>query len=376
MARKLPSLRELLIAGGVRGGIHLGVVALIALSLWLNGNDILAPSLSANEAAATVEPTALPRVVLPAPTKVQVVEQQEPIPPSKPLVVTAVQALLQVPVPSTIIPERPRQGVITYTVEAGDTVLSIAERFGLRRETVVWTNGELDPDPAMLYVGQVLDILPVDGVYHTVSEGETLATIAERYDATVEAIVGCEWNGFAPGETASGGDADPGQPDASTGGTRIEPGQKLIIPDGVKRFRPRFVRFTVGTISRPDSRGQGDLVWPIEGEVAQGYWDLHRGIDIAGEHGDPVVAADAGVVVYASWECSGYGNLVIIDHGNGYVSYYAHLYGFYVDAGQVVKRGQAIGVRGNTGRSTGPHLHFEVRHSGVQIDPLSLLPRE
>ena len=83
---------------------------------------------------------------------------------------------------------------------------------------------------------------------------------------------------------------------------------------------------------------------------------------------------DDGVVVYAQWECSGYGNLVIVDHNNGYVSYYAHLYGFYVDVGQALKRGQPLGVRGNTGYSTGPHLHFEIRHNGVQLDPLSVLP--
>jgi murein DD-endopeptidase MepM/ murein hydrolase activator NlpD len=115
-------------------------------------------------------------------------------------------------------------------------------------------------------------------------------------------------------------------------------------------------------------------VWPVRGEISQGYSSGHRAIDISTEHGAVVVAADAGTVVYARWESSGYGYLVIVDHGNGFVSYYAHLYGFYIDAGHQVARGEQIGELGTTGRSTGPHLHFEIRHDGVQRNPLDILP--
>jgi murein DD-endopeptidase MepM/ murein hydrolase activator NlpD len=118
----------------------------------------------------------------------------------------------------------------------------------------------------------------------------------------------------------------------------------------------------------------GQWVWPVQGEISQGYTSTHRAVDISTEHGAVVVAANAGKVVYAKWESSGYGYLVIIDHGNGFVSYYAHLYGFYIDAGQMVARGEQIGELGTTGHSTGPHLHFEIRRDGVQRDPLDLLP--
>lgn len=115
-------------------------------------------------------------------------------------------------------------------------------------------------------------------------------------------------------------------------------------------------------------------VWPVRGEISQGYSSEHRAIDISNELGAVVVAADAGTVVYARWESSGYGYFVLIDHHNGFASYYAHLYGFYIDVGAGVARGEQIGELGTTGRSTGPHLHFEIRQDGVQRNPLDLLP--
>jgi murein DD-endopeptidase MepM/ murein hydrolase activator NlpD len=118
----------------------------------------------------------------------------------------------------------------------------------------------------------------------------------------------------------------------------------------------------------------GQWVWPAQGEISQGYKSGHRALDISTEQGAVVVAANTGRVVYARWESTGYGYLVIIDHGNGFVSYYAHLYGFFIDAGQMVARGELIGELGTTGHSTGPHLHFEIRRDGVQLDPLELLP--
>ncbi len=272
--------------------------------------------------------------------------------------IVRLQGLFWSPVPHTIIPERPRRSVITYTVQPGDNVFIIADRFGLKNETIIWANEELETDPDMLYVGQVLNILPIDGIYYTVREGDTLDKIAKRYKVSAEAILNCEYNGLEPGAS------------------EIKPGQKLIVPGGVKPFKPRYIRYYTGPYPKDAPRGSGNFVWPVGGHISQGYWKLHRAIDIAGRHGDIVVAADDGVVVYAAWERSGYGNLVIIDHGNGFATYYAHLYGFYVDVGQAVRRGQPIGARGNTGRSTGPHLHFEIRYNGVQRNPLGFLPRE
>jgi murein DD-endopeptidase MepM/ murein hydrolase activator NlpD len=144
------------------------------------------------------------------------------------------------------------------------------------------------------------------------------------------------------------------------------PASRMVEPD--------YVRVRTGRISKAPLRGEGSLIWPVQGTISQGYSDSHKAIDIMEPDSDVVVASDAGMVAYASWNVSGYGYLVIVNHGNGLVTYYAHLFGFYVDVGESVKRGQPLGVLGSTGRSTGPHLHFEIRDKGVLVDPLSLLP--
>jgi murein DD-endopeptidase MepM/ murein hydrolase activator NlpD len=138
---------------------------------------------------------------------------------------------------------------------------------------------------------------------------------------------------------------------------------------------------SAAALSGDEPAGQATRwVWPVRGEISQFFSDSHRAIDVVSEHdavpghGEAIVAADAGEVVYAEWESSGFGYLVIIDHGDGYRTYYAHLYGFYVDVGKMVERGDLVGQIGNTGNSTAPHLHFEIRHLGISRDPLALLP--
>jgi len=116
--------------------------------------------------------------------------------------------------------------------------------------------------------------------------------------------------------------------------------------------------------------------WPVHGEISQSFSSQHRAIDVVSEPGSLVVAADGGEVVYAEWDISGYGYLVIVEHGDDYRTYYGHLYGFYVDVGQRVERGDLLGQLGNTGRSTGPHVHFEIRYQGIPRDPLELLPSD
>lgn len=169
----------------------------------------------------------------------------------------------------------------------------------------------------------------------------------------------------------AGGAALPQEPstEVSPGSEGVDVG---IVVDGV--FVPMIPSLAPPSSALDAAAAAGQWVWPVRGEISQGYSSGHRAIDISTGQGAVVLAADAGTVVYARWESSGYGYLVIIDHRNGFVSYYAHLYGFYIDAGQDVARGEQIGELGNTGRSTGPHLHFEIRHNGVQRDPLDLLP--
>jgi murein DD-endopeptidase MepM/ murein hydrolase activator NlpD len=266
------------------------------------------------------------------------------------------QTAFQSPVTPPSSPAPIDGGVRVYVVRAGDDLTSIAARFGLKRETLIWANKTLEVDPGMLYVGQELYILPVDGVYYTVQQGDTWPAIAERFQVSVEAILNSEYNAIS---------LLLGQPEA---------GRKLVIPGGVKAFKPQEVRLPPQPTVSATPQGTGNWVWPVGGYISQGYWDLHRAIDIATRHGDVVMAADAGTVVYAEWGWAGYGNLVVVDHGNGFRSYYGHLYGFYVDVGEQVERGQPLGALGNTGLSTGPHLHFEIRQDGVLRDPLDYLP--
>ncbi|HDQ72682.1 MAG TPA: LysM peptidoglycan-binding domain-containing protein [Chloroflexi bacterium] len=257
--------------------------------------------------------------------------------------------------PHTIIPDRPRLGVITYTVQAGDTVQSIANTFGLQPTTLMWADSAIEDAPDLLRIGQLVTILPIDGVYHTVAEDDTLASIAEKYDVEPEAIVNCSYNAL-------------NSPDAM-----IQVGTKLIVPGGEKPYVPKVVTTYAG--SAPEgARGTGRFQWPVLGQITQGYWYGHRAIDIGAPTGSAVQAVDGGFVSFAGWTDVGYGYLLVIDHANGFATYYAHLSNMYVSTGQAVDRGQVIGAVGSTGWSTGPHLHFEVRYYGVQQNPRAYLP--
>ncbi|WP_448594587.1 peptidoglycan DD-metalloendopeptidase family protein, partial [Thermoflexus hugenholtzii] len=267
----------------------------------------------------------------------------------------------------TEIPERPRRGIITYTVQAGDTLFGIAEKFKLRPETILWANYDvLQDDPHMLEIGQVLNIPPVDGVLHVVKEGETLEAIAQKYKVSPEAIRNAEWNGLM-----EGGEPQVGQVLIVPGGTRpfagwTPPRQAYVVVAGGKRLPSG----ACPSVQVPPL-GTGSFVWPVNSRWRSGYdfTAYHPGVDFAGRLGDPVYAADAGTVVYAGWSTVGYGNLIVLDHGNGYQTYYAHLSAIFVGCGQQVAKGATIGLVGSTGRSTGPHLHFEIRGPGGFVNP-------
>lgn len=257
--------------------------------------------------------------------------------------------------PHTEIPKRPRLGIITYTVQLGDTVQGIAAQFDLQPTTIMWANPAVEDAPDLLRIGQELIILPVDGVYHTVKEGETLESIAKKYKVSVEAITSCPYNNLQPPDYA------------------IEPGMKLIVPGGEKPWVPKVVTSYTGPVPE-GARGTGLFQWPVLGYITQGYWYGHRAIDIGVPVGTAVYAADSGFVSFAGWTDIGYGYLVVIDHANGFATYYAHLSKIYVTAGQKVERGQVIAASGNTGWSTGPHIHFEIRYMGVPQNPRAYLP--
>ena len=265
--------------------------------------------------------------------------------------------LFQAPVPHTIIPERNRMEIITYTVQANDNVWAIAQGFGLQVETLVWANPAVEKAPDMLNVGQVLTILPVDGIYYTVQSGDTVAKLAKKYQTETEKITSFELNGLA--ETSA-----------------LAAGQMLVIPDGRKKIIPSnyYPMTSVGKAPSDAAKGSGRFAWPAQGLLSQRYWSGHQAIDIANRTGVPILAADAGYVVMAGRGTYGYGNQILIDHGNGFLTRYAHLQRILVKAGQSVQKNQKIGTMGSTGRSTGPHLHFEVIQGRVRRNPLGFLP--
>lgn len=260
-----------------------------------------------------------------------------------------------------------RSGIITYSVQAGDNVETIAQRFGLLPTTIVWSNREVEDNPDILKVGQQLNILPLDGVWYTVQSDDTLSSIAGKFKAKVDDILTAPLNDLAAG-------------------ANLLPGQQIVIPGGVKPFVAKVVEAprqsgkaapkagAAYSGPAPNFAAGGNFGWPTNGYISQGFWYGHRGIDIANAIGIPVAAADGGYVSYAGWSNAGYGYMVMIDHGNGFATLYGHLSQWYVDPGQAVGRGQVIGAMGSTGNSTGPHLHFEVRYGGVPQNPLVYLP--
>jgi len=258
----------------------------------------------------------------------------------------------------TEVSQKVRDQVLEYTVKPGDTVSQIADKFDVSVDTIRWENnlaslGSIKP-------GQVLRILPVSGVRHKVVRGETIYSIAKKYNTNPQGMVDFPFNNYTDNETFA-----------------LAAGQELIVPDGEKPSEVRWSPVTNLARSTPNAgvvSAAGSFVWPIGGRITQRFTWYHRGMDIATALGTPVLAADAGRVTVAGWpDNGGYGNRVEINHGNGYVTLYAHLSKVSVVVGQTVNRGDVIGLEGSTGRSTGPHLHFEVKLNGVHVNPANYL---
>ncbi len=285
-----------------------------------------------------------------------------------------VQAVLRQVNPRTIVPTRPREEAVKYTVEAGDSVFGIAQYFNLAPETVLWANYEvLNDDPHLISVGQELYIPPTDGVLYKWKEGDSIEKVTGTFKADPQDLL--LW---------PGNDIDITNP-------VIQPDQMVMIPGGEREFRtwvvPTIPRGAAGVntsiygpgacdTSAGGAFGSGTFIYPAPNTVLSGndYWGGHLALDFAAATGDPIYATDSGLVVYSGAVGGGYGIMVMIDHGNGYQSLYAHLSATTVRCGASVGQGAVIGRAGSTGNSTGPHLHFEIRYFGGFINPWYVLP--
>jgi len=250
----------------------------------------------------------------------------------------------------TEISEKPRDQVITYTVTPGDTLSTVAEKFGVSVDTVKWAN-DLKRDS--LTVGQELKIPPVTGIVHKVRESETIYSISKKYKTDAQKIVNFPFNDFSDLETFA-----------------LNIGQTLIVPDGVA---PEAAPVRSVPVPPAVAGGTGQFQWPAGGKITQYPVWYHMAVDIANNAAPGIAVADSGTVSLVEYLRYGYGYHVLVDHGNGLATLYAHMSDIYVKPGDRVGRGQIIGKMGSTGRSSGTHLHFEVRKNGIIVNPLPFL---
>jgi LysM repeat protein len=252
---------------------------------------------------------------------------------------------------------------IIHRVEENETMEDIAKKYNLKINTLFWEN-RLNKN-SKLKIGKELKILPIDGVRHKVTKGETIYSIGKKYGldgAQIQMIIDYPFNNFLNEENFS-----------------LVVGQSLMVPEGVKKTLiangagvsayTRTMTPDAGTVNTT-----GTYIWPAAGYISQGYKFYHKAIDIANRASGPILATDGGTIKVAGWlDNSGYGNRVVIDHGNGMISLYAHLRAISVKTGQKVNKGDSLGEMGTTGRSTGTHLHFEIRQNGMLQNPMNYL---
>lgn len=353
-----------------RVSLILVVLSVVILSVWGISRLVLARN---NEVTLTQEPETIS-------TKLPTPQLNYSTPVNK-----TIPAAGGIPSESILLTNTPnnqkRTEVITYIVEPGDTIFGIAEKFGLKPETVLWSNRyTLGDTPDGLSIGFELVILPVDGVYHmwNAVEGiiEGLNGVSSYYGVDPDDIVYYPLNNLDP--AVVGDYSNP----------NIPKGTMLIVPGGTRpniswaiaRDNPAVGASYLGEHYCSVSYGNvgtGTFVFPTDAHYLSGYdWNppVHNGLDFDGDFGSNIYAADSGVIVYSGWSDRGYGNLIVVDHDSGWQTMYAHLLdGSMMPCGSNVLKGELIALMGSTGRSTGPHLHFELRYQGNAVNPWDYL---
>lgn len=248
----------------------------------------------------------------------------------------------------TQVSQKPRDQVVSYTVTKGDTLSTVAQKFGISTDTIRWENDLTTDD---LAIGDTLKIPPVSGIVYKVQEGDTVQSIAKKYRTDAQKIVDFPFNDFANLDTFA-----------------LNVGQTLIVPDGVPpEAAPIFIAQGPSPVSV--GTGIGQILWPTGGIITQCPVWYHVAFDIANPAEPGVMAATNGVATVPPFDRYGYGNHIIVDRGEGFSTLYGHLSEIYVKTGDHVTQGQVIGRMGSTGRSTGPHLHFETRINNVPVYP-------
>ena len=312
------------------------------------------PPTVASESPATISPAQIASLLSTPP---------EPIDAAQELINTGLSAD-----PFTVVGDRSRTKMTTYTVVKGDTVDAISRKFGLDRESIVWCNHYRYA--LVLRPGDVVNIPPVDGACHTVlaSQGMDITAIADKYGVDDPyAIIDAPANNL---------------PDIPPQ-TLLPSNTRLFIPGGLGSIitwnapvqedsSGNVIAFASGDPSSCGAVAGGGTYWtnPLpNGTWVRGFYAGHSGIDLAAVTGTPIFAANGGPILYAGWNRWGYGNTVVIGHGP-FSTLYGHLHQINVRCGMRVNAGQPIGTVGNTGNSTGPHLHFEIRYRNEPQDPV------
>ncbi|MEI7452219.1 MAG: M23 family metallopeptidase [Candidatus Falkowbacteria bacterium] len=255
-----------------------------------------------------------------------------------------------------------KRGISNYTVKSGETISSIARKFSVSVNTILWANNL--GAYSTIHEGSVLRIPPTSGVLYKVVKGDNIKTIAKKYNVSTESII-------SSNNLNDSGKLIIGQELVLSGAKKIVD----TVPVYISKPKPSQ---TISNPSQselePAAPSGTKLLWPTQGyRITQYYSWRHTGLDIANHVGTPLYAAEDGVVEFSGWNNGGYGYMVFINHGGGTKTRYGHASKLLVSVGDHVKRGQIVALMGSTGHSTGPHIHFEVYINNQRVNPLNYI---